>query len=41
MKHSESHDEYFLNMKQLCSQGYAEDSAIIHYVINGIKDHMF
>ena len=34
----ESVHEYFLNMKELASRGSIEDSALIEYVIDGIKD---
>ncbi|XP_061390803.1 uncharacterized protein LOC133326139 [Musca vetustissima] len=30
--------EYFLNMKELASRGLVEDSALIQYVIDGIRD---
>lgn len=38
MKENESLDEYFLIMKQLCSRGNVEDSALMQYVVNGIND---
>lgn len=34
---NETLDEYFLNIKQLCSRGSIENSTLIQYAINGIK----
>ena len=38
MKDTESVQEYFLIMKQLCSRGNVEDDSLMQYVINGIND---
>lgn len=37
----ETPDEYFLHIKQLYSRSSVEDSALIHYLINGINDPVF
>ncbi|GBN00585.1 Transposon Ty3-G Gag-Pol polyprotein, partial [Araneus ventricosus] len=38
LKDDESLEEYFLKMKQLCTRGNVEDTALMQYVINGIPD---
>lgn len=37
-RRTETIDEYFLIMKEMCSRGGLEDSALIQYVINGLED---
>ena len=38
MKYNESYYEYYLNMKEIASQGQIEDVALIKYIIEGITD---
>ncbi|GBN74107.1 Transposon Ty3-I Gag-Pol polyprotein, partial [Araneus ventricosus] len=41
LKDDESLEEYCLKMKQLCTRGNVEDTALMQYVINGIPDSVF
>lgn len=41
LKSHETLDEYFFVMKNLCSRGNIEDSALIDYIIKGIPDSVF